>query len=114
LTARLKHCGAKVLETNVVCFSTPMSADLTACQRRLGRSIFKWLLDRIEPKVLIVHGRGAAKDVMKLNPTMKVIEIPSLAPPAYNKWQSESEAILAKVASEVCEILRCNTNSSGA
>ncbi|WP_171124574.1 hypothetical protein [Ruegeria sp. HKCCA4707] len=106
LSERLKHVGAKVLETNVVCFSTPMSADLTEDQRRVGTKIFEWVHNRISPKVVVVHGRGAAKDLARLGIANScVIEMPSLAPPAYNRWHSRSEAELDRVAEEVRQLL---------
>ncbi|WP_171179626.1 hypothetical protein [Ruegeria sp. HKCCA4633] len=106
LSERLKRVGAKVLETNVVCFSTPMSADLTNDQRRVGTEIFKWVYNRIAPQVIVVHGAGAAKDLARIDTSgSRVIEMPSLAPPAYNKWHHRSDAELDRVAAEVRDIL---------
>ncbi len=106
LSERLKHVGAKVLETNVVCFSTPMSADLTEDQRKVGTKIFEWVHNWISPKVVVVHGRGAAKDLARLDiANSRVIEMPSLAPPAYNRWHSRSEAELDRVAEAVKRVL---------
>ena len=113
LVRRLKlHGVTDVLETNVICYSTPMSSDL---RRRLhtggtarGREIFQSLLDVIGPKILIAHGAGTAREFRKSlridfpeppkkcpsKPTevklgeMSVFLIPSLAPPAVNKWSS--------------------------
>lgn len=113
LSKRLKNCGAKVLETNVVCFSTRMSADLTPYQSQIGSEIFKWLYSRILPKVIIVHGRGAAKELAKLDTSKSsVIEMSALAPPAYNKWHRKSEDELDLIASRACKILRCPINGS--
>ncbi len=107
LSERLKRVGAKVLETNVVCFSTPMSADLTNGQRRVGTEIFEWVYNRIAPKVIVVHGAGAAKDLARIDtPNTSVIEIPSLAPPAYNKWHARSEEVLDQTVERVRESLR--------
>lgn len=107
LSKRLKACGAKVLETNVVCFSTPMSADLTVNQRQVGSEIFKWVYNRILPKVIIVHGRGAANNLAKLDTSRStVIEMAALAPPAYNKWHKDSEAEMNRIASQTCQILQ--------
>jgi hypothetical protein len=99
-----------VLETNVICYSTPMSSDL---RHRLhtggaarGREIFKTLLDIINPQIMIVHGSGTVKELSKVlkhplpsPPTelratpvetnrgkMSVFIIPSLAPPGCNRW----------------------------
>jgi len=107
LSRRLKACGAKVLETNVICFSTPMSADLNTDQRQIGSEIFKWLYERILPRVIIVHGSGAAKRLAKLDTSNSgVIEMAALAPPAYNKWHRNSEMELDRIASEACKFLR--------
>lgn len=92
LSVRLKNGGAKVLETNVICFSSPMSSDLTSGQRRHGTAIFSWLLDRIQPKVIVVHGSRAAKELSKLDTSLAtVIEMEALAPPEYNKWAGKAE-----------------------
>jgi len=113
LSKRLKNCGAKVLETNVICFSTPMSSDLTIRQRRAGLDVFKWLYGRILPRVLIVHGRGAAKELAKLDTSEStVIEMAALAPPAYNKWHGESESELDRIASLACKILQSPANQA--
>lgn len=105
LARRLRDGGARVLETNVICVSTPMSADLTAGQRHRGAEIFCWLLDRIRPGLLIVHGDGARRELQKLGYSGRVIAMPSLAPPAYNKWHRNSEAILDEIAARALSIL---------
>ena len=56
-----------ILETNVTCFSTPMSADLRtqahAAGAKKGEEIFRYLLAEIAPAVIIVHGVGSVKDI---------------------------------------------------
>jgi hypothetical protein len=107
LSMRLKAGGAKVLETNVICFSSPMSSDLSPDQRSRGREVFAWILARILPDVIIVHGSGAARELGKLDSaSAKVIEMPALAPPAYNRWHSGSEAELDNVADRAISVLR--------
>jgi len=116
--------GAKVLETNVICYSTPMSADLRlekhaggAC---LGTEIFAALLSFGTPKVIVAHGAGTRQVLSKLLgatlppvphqlcspvPTtiaeMSIFVIPSLAPPAWNNWHDWSGEYLARVANAV-------------
>ena len=68
LVERLKQHGVgNILETNVVCFSTPMSADLRVrahvAGARKGEEIFRYLLSEIGPPVLIVHGAGTVRQV---------------------------------------------------
>ena len=119
-----------VLETNVICYSSLMSADLRlethegGAER--GDEIFRFLLDSIKPKAIIVHGTGAAKALFKvleirLNSkpepasvndlvTMQVDEllivvIRSLAPPAYNKWSRWADGHLRLVAEKISEHL---------
>ena len=62
--------GAKVLETNVICYSTPMSADLRLDQHaggaQLGTEIFSALLCFGKPKVLVAHGVGTRQVLSKL------------------------------------------------
>jgi hypothetical protein len=119
LTDALEQQGASdVLETNVVCYSTPMSADLNRAEhaggRKHGTEIFLALLDAIRPRILIAHGAGTRYELARLlesslpdpatSPTggipqvkvrlvlngrlyaPTVFTLPSLAPPAYNRW----------------------------
>lgn len=111
----------RILETNVVCYSTPMSGDLCLPEhvggRERGTEIFRVLLEFVRPKVLIVHGRGAGQTLGRclnafvLPPPsgpgepvssdiadMRVFVIPSLAPPAWNKWCGWADVYLTKVA----------------
>ena len=64
LVGRLEAAGVEsVLETNVICYSTPMSADLHERAHvggaKRGEEIFRFLLCAVEPRALIVHGQGA-------------------------------------------------------
>ena len=125
LAARLRRQGTyNILETDVVCYSTPMSGDLRdrahAGGAPKGEEIFRYLLDVIAPPVLIVHG---ARAVNRLSRILKikglkvpetagevhgiqtnqhlVIPIRSLAPPEFNKWSSWSGGHLDKVSDRV-------------
>lgn len=127
LTRRLEELGVpEILETNVICYSTPLSSHLSlpahAGGRERGQEIFQALLHFIRPAVLIVHGTGAAKKLAKLletelpappttpeDPQRKetsqgtVFVLPSLAPPAYNKWSSWAPSYLERVAQAVAK-----------
>ena len=122
LRLALSHEGVKrILETNVVCYSTAMSSDLRSNEHAGGREqgtvIFRTLLGFVRPKALIVHGSQAAKALGKCvdafippppslpsEPVstdvagMKVFVIPSLAPPAWNTWCGGADEHLTKVA----------------
>lgn len=111
-----------VLETNVVCYSTPMSDDLRRRAHidgaRRGEEIFRFLLSSIKPKVLIVHGAGTSRKIKSIlgcplpappncagdslsccfRDKMLVIVIRSLAPPEYNKWHKWAPAHFTRVA----------------
>jgi hypothetical protein len=99
----------RVLETNVICYSSPMSADLRqethSGGAARGEELFQYLVHAIDPRVLIVHGAGARKQLSRIleaplgdEPTTAddvsyvnvgnrmIVTIPSLAPPAFNKW----------------------------
>ena len=118
-----------VLETNVICYSTPMSADLQKSRHargsRKGEEIFRFLLNAIQPKVLVVHGAGSNKKLasilncdldtepqsethIRLNKTagMLIASIPSLAPPAYNKWSKWADRELKTLAKEISQHMR--------
>lgn len=113
-----------VLETNVICYSTPMSSDLALLSHRGGASrgseIFQTLLDSIRPRVLIVHGSAATEalsKVLKCNlpvassvpdapasvrvANLTVFVVNSMAPPAWNKWHSWASQHLQLVAKAV-------------
>ena len=125
----LKREGAdRILETNVVCYSTPMSSDLRlpahAGGTLRGTEIFRALLEFVEPKVLIVHGSGASallgrllsrplpappSEVSEPESTdingMKVFVIPSLAPPKWNQWCGWADAYLTEVAKAAARVV---------
>lgn len=129
LTARLKQREIhNILETDVVCYSTPLGRDLRNLANidgaRKGEEIFRYLLDEIVPKIIIVHGAGSVKRIARILATTRlsvprsademcgvqteqhlVIPIPSLAPPSFNTWSSWSSEYLDKVADHVRENL---------
>jgi hypothetical protein len=117
-----------VLETNVICYSTPMSADLSLSEHAggalRGSEIFRLIFELIKPKVLIAHGAGTRRNLEKLlgvilpeaqtHPGLpvsvavgstQVFVIPSLAPPQWNKWQSWAPEHLRAVAESVARVL---------
>jgi hypothetical protein len=125
----LLHAGiSDVLETNVVCYSTPMSGDLRLPEHRggevRGTEIFLTLIDFVKPKLLVAHGAGT-REVLKallgvaLPPCpssdgdphsvvvqdMTIFIIPSLAPPQWNQWQRWAESHLTKVAKAAARAL---------
>jgi hypothetical protein len=123
-----KHTNAGILETNVVCYSTPMSADLlqdandSGASR--GREIFLTLWEVVRPRIIIAHGSGTVKELGKLfrsklpsppaDPcppvshslnSADVFIIPSLAPPAYNRWHSWADEHFSELSIAVAERL---------
>jgi hypothetical protein len=71
LRAALANVGVNdVLETNVICYSTPMSSDLAHKTHQggkaAGRAIFLALLDIIRPVALIAHGAGTNKELARV------------------------------------------------
>lgn len=125
LVGRLNQRGIhNILETNVVCYSTRTGADLGnrdhADGVRRGKEIFQYLLDEISPAILIVHGAGSLKrvsNILKISQLKVpksadeicdvqtehhlVIPVPSLSPPAFNRWRSWSNEYLDRVADRV-------------
>ena len=118
----------QVLETNVICYSTPMSSDLRLPNHRggavRGTEIFLALLHFVKPKVLVVHGSGTRDTLVKLlkaplpapsitnnDPVpsvigeMSIFVIPSLAPPQWNHWHTQASPYLAKVAIAAASVL---------
>lgn len=118
-----------VLETNVICYSTPMSAELAmpghSGGRGRGTEIFRILIEAVQPPVLIVHGAGAIKDLSKVlsynlplpcaepgkpisarvgNTTVFVVR--SLAPTEWWQWHGWAWSHLQLVAEEVADLLR--------
>lgn len=111
----IRHGIDRVLETNVICYSTPMSKDLRLPLNiggsKRGEIIFRTLLHYVRPRVLIVHGAGATKQLaqtlsLRLPPpnpdAMELVHVrtddqlilvmPSLAPPEFNKWSKRAPA----------------------
>ena len=129
LTRRLARAGVEgVLETNVICYSTPMSRDLALPEHAAGavqgHLIFRTLLAHIRPAVLIAHGAGTAErlgrclgfklpspperadDVRSTvvdheGHQMTVFVVPSLAPPKWNSWSPWAAVHLDLVANAV-------------
>lgn len=127
--ALLNMAGAiKILETNVICYSTPMSNDLRRSEHvagaKKGHELFTALLRIVKPRVIIVHGTGATKKLasaLSANlpeppsseaPPLSVevaghciFVIPSLAPPEWNKWSEWRDSHLKQVAHAVAKRL---------
>ena len=125
LSGSLKRQGIhRILETNVICYSTRMSRDLRtqahAGGAKMGDDIFRYLLEQIHPPVIIVHGARAGKKLSAilgkgqlkmprsagevcdvLTEKHLVIPIPSLSPPAFNGWLSWSGELMDQVAARV-------------
>ena len=126
LVAHLEDVGVhEILETNVVCYSTPMSEDLRRRSHiggvKRGEEIFRFLLSSIKPEVLIVHGVSASNRLKSIldcdlpappecaddGPAccwcgeQLVIVIRSLAPPEYNKWSKWASTHFLQVADAV-------------
>jgi hypothetical protein len=122
----------RILETNVVCYSTRMSSDLRFSEHagggEHGTEIFRVLMQSIKPKVLIAHGVRTAQTLGEylgkpLPPPPSepseplstnidgrtVFVIPSLAPPGWNKWCRWADSYLAAVAKAAAEALEVVT-----
>jgi len=95
----------QVFETNVVCYSTGNAEELRRPEHREGRergeALFRFLLTEIKPRVLVVHGKKAAKE---LDTVLKTVEhqphvetIGSLAPPQADKNPVDYAAVARKV-----------------
>ena len=118
----------RILETNVVCYSTPMSDDLRlpahAGGTVRGMELFCRLLEFVQPKVLIAHGSGtkAILEGLLSKPLpappsklaepestdvngIKVFVIPSLAPPKWNQWCGWADAYLTEVAKAAARVV---------
>jgi hypothetical protein len=121
-----------VLETNVCCYSTPMSADLArpehAAGRARGREIFVALMKHVRPSIVVAHGAGTGRELSKVlgaalpRPPVQdgapivatvrgdfdcsAIVIPSLAPPGWNRWSAWAHRHLDAVTGAVVELLR--------
>jgi hypothetical protein len=128
--SRLAAAGiTEVLQTNVVCYSTPMSADLRRTEHRMGSKlggrIFDALLKAVRPKVVVLHGAGTCKafeqqfdlpvprppadagdgirrSTLSFGPfETEIIAIPSLAPPGFNMWSAWAPRYLDAVSAHI-------------
>ncbi|WP_088894416.1 hypothetical protein [Leptolyngbya ohadii] len=117
-----------IVETNVICYSTPMSDDLRLVEHSggilRGSEIFLYLIEAIHPRILIAHGAETKKTLSSLlslnlpcpssdpnnlaiaqqNQTT-IIVIPSLAPPQWNKWYLNAQSVFHAVAVKAANIL---------
>jgi hypothetical protein len=71
LASKLAEAGVhELLETNVICYSTAMSSDLSKLIHKGGRQrgdeIFRFLLAVIQPSILIAHGASTRVHLEKL------------------------------------------------
>ena len=131
LAGRLNQEGIRgILETDVICYSTPTSKDLRrevhAGGAKRGREIFRYLLEQVRPPVLIVYGARAGRELSKVLIIGQlqvpqsadevcgvqvdrhlVIPIPSLSPPAFNGWSAWSGELMDLVATRVRDRLAC-------
>lgn len=124
-----KHGVFDVIQTNVVCYATPMSADLRRPQHKggeaAGTDLFRTIFGIIKPRVLIAHGAkttqalsqvlGAPLPKPPIHPgttsrtpigETEIWVVPSLAPPAYMKWQRWADEHLELIAVEVAALLK--------
>jgi hypothetical protein len=132
LTACLHAQGVHgILETNVICYSTPTSKALSSPKHHAGKQqgteIFRTLLELIRPPILIAHGKKTRRRLgrvlgAELPPCAEapgtlvwehvttagakgyrpmVFVIQSLSPPAYNKWCGWAPAYFRQIAIEV-------------
>lgn len=129
LVAGLRDEGiSDVIETNVVCYSTPMSADLSLAEHeggaQRGSEIFRAIFEIIRPRALVAHGAGTSKELSHLlgvelpavptapdrtararAGTTEVWIIPSLAPPKWTSWSRWASRHMDLVCTEVGEHL---------
>jgi len=136
LVAKLAAAGVlEVLETNVICYSTPMSADLRngehAGGRQRGTELFRAILEMVEPSVIVAHGAGTAEDLSRVlnaplprvptgpGPTartaigdLSIWLIPSLAPPSWNSWMRWADDHLEQVCREVADHVHLPTDKT--
>jgi hypothetical protein len=131
LEERLRANGiSNVIETNVICPSAPASHELAVVEQAdTGTEIFTFLLEAIQPSVLIAHGAGTVKQLEPVletslaqprtepgpapattvkrpgAPPLVVISIPSLTPPAWNRWRSWAGEHLDEVAARVARVV---------
>ena len=121
----------EILETNVICYGTPLARDLGRPEhlggRERGKEVFRVVREEIRPRVLISHGSGTAKDLARAlgvvlpKPQYRfhepqavalpgehmpiVFVIPSLALPAFNRWSTWSAQYLEMLAAGVASLL---------
>lgn len=98
------HGVRGVMETNVWALPTASLADLAKANptiRRASQSVLTGLLSIVRPRAVVVHGAAATRGLSRLigtdlpvataGPVVTAVEppvwsIPSLSPPAANKW----------------------------
>ena len=117
-----------IIETNIICYTNLDNAPFPnpghTAQSKRGEEIFRYILEQIAPKILIVHGVATAKSlsvILNSTPIMVpksldefhevqtenhlVIPTRSFAPQQFNQWRPWSGAFLNAVADRVREHL---------
>jgi hypothetical protein len=128
-TALLTRAGViGIVETNAVCYSTQMSAELSheghRAGRERGRQLFRHILEQIRPSVIIAHDQGTITELERVfglaiprsqvppnepvpmqTPFGLLYATPSLAQPGFNRWKRWSTEYLERVATAVASQL---------
>lgn len=128
LVDRLATAGVrKILQTNVVCYSTPTINDLDKPQHKGGRErgekIFMSILSLIRPRVIIAHGVETNEVLSRLLEAeiprppvaktslvritakgIRIFPIPTLSPRRYHSWETWRDDYLDKLVAETAAI----------
>jgi len=128
ISALNRHNIINIIQTDLICYSTPQSYDLKTQYHRpgmiRGREIFSYIYKYIKPRIVILFGLGTIKDFRKHfgiaipDAPTRLAEPPfieadktqyysvrSLAPPAWNSWHSWAEDYFEKIAGAVSKVL---------
>ena len=143
LVDKLTKVGvSSILETNVVCYGAKKGDHLGFREHHGGKArgmeIFRKLVEVIRPKVILLHGVGVCKEFrrsfnlpslpkppdtkdkfvqIKLDSGAELFIIPSLAPPAFEKWPESplesfcnwADEYLDEVCKRVLKVLEPDT-----
>lgn len=86
-----------VLETNIYAAPTEQALDLTSAQRLTAP--FDFLMESIQPRVIVVHGNDAASHLQDKDPKANVIAVPHFS----RRWSQASARLLGQQIRRECD-----------
>lgn len=89
----------RCLETNIYAFPTEAAAELTAANR--STAVFDFLLDRIQPKVILAHGEPAVTHLQGMRGPWRLFGVPHFASRTTGWSKDRAREVGARIKDQV-------------